>query len=252
MQVEGKKVIWLGETPSTNMEAKRLASSGAPEWTVVAADSQTAGRGRLGRSWHSDGPWGLWASVILRPSGFPAEKLPLLGIMTAVAVAKSIRALTGLEAKVKWPNDVEVEGRKVCGVLPEASFSGGLLEWIVIGFGINMEEPPSAMPPEIKERAASIEGLCGLKIDRCVMLKAVMQELGSLYGSYLKQEMASIMSEIRKLSTLLGKAISVYSPQGSFDATAVDMDDFGALIVETEGGGTRRLLSGEVSVRRPT
>lgn len=243
------EVIWLKSTVSTNAELKSLAASGAPEWTTVVSDSQSEGRGRLGRSWHSDGPWGLWASILLRPAIVP-EKAPLLGIMGALAVVRSLKALAGLNAGIKWPNDVELDGFKLCGVLPEAGFGPSGLEWVVLGIGINLSEPPIPMPEELSGKAASVERLSGISIQRPVMLERLLKELRSLYNSYMSDGGSSLLKGASSSSVLEGKKITVLAGGNSYEAKAIGMDEFGALVVEDGSGARRRLLSGEVSVRR--
>jgi BirA family biotin operon repressor/biotin-[acetyl-CoA-carboxylase] ligase len=243
------EVIWLKSTASTNAELKALAASGVPEWTTIVADSQSGGRGRLGRSWHSDGPWGLWASILLRPAIAP-EKAPLLGIMGALAVVHSLKALAGLNAGIKWPNDVELDGFKLCGVLPEAGFGLSGLEWVVLGIGINLSEPPIPIPEELAGKAASVERLSGINIQRPVMLERLLRELRSLYNVYVSDGGTSLLKGARAASVLDGKKITVLTGGISYEAKAIGMDEFGAMVIEDGSGARRRLLSGEVSVRR--
>jgi len=242
-------VIWLKETDSTNAELKRLAAAGAPEWTVVVADRQTSGRGRLGKSWHSSGPWGLWVSILLRPDIGP-ERAPFFSILAAVAVADAIKLSTGLDAGIKWPNDVEVAGSKVSGILPESGIGPSGLEWLVIGIGVNLNDPPDPLPEEIRDRAATLEALCGSKTDRSSLLDMVLDGMRKLYNLYIEEGAGSILERAGKLSTVIGKKLSVTGHGEASEVTALGMDEFGALLVEEAAGRTRRLLSGEVSVRR--
>lgn len=243
------KVIWLKETDSTNAELKRLAAAGAPEWAMVIADRQTSGRGRLGRSWYSSGPWGLWVSILLRPRMEP-ERAPFFGILAAVAVADAIKMATGLDARIKWPNDVEVAGSKVSGILPESGIGPSGLEWLVIGIGINLNEPSEPMPDEIKDRATTLEALCHKKTDRSVLLDMVLDGIRRLYNLYIEEGAENILERAEDLSTVIGKKLNVIGQGEVIEATALGMDEYGALLVEEAPGRTKRLLSGEVSVRR--
>jgi BirA family biotin operon repressor/biotin-[acetyl-CoA-carboxylase] ligase len=242
-------IIRLGEIGSTNTELKAMARDGAPEGTVLVADSQTGGRGRLGRSWHSDGPWGLWVSVLLRPR-IEAERAPFLGMLMALAAARAVRKLSGLEAGIKWPNDVEVGGFKVAGILPEAGTGPSGLQWVVIGLGINLAAPLSSFPEELKGRASSIGALAGIAPTRDSVLDAVLGELGSLYPSFLSGEDGKLIAEINSISTIDGKRITVFAGESSYPATALRAEPSGALIVMNDEGKLISLLSGEVSIRR--
>lgn len=242
-------VIWLNRASSTNDEVKRLASKGAPQWTAVVADRQDGGRGRLGRSWHSDGPWGLWVSYLLRPRLEP-EKAPLLGILAGLAAALAIRRLTGLQALVKWPNDVEVDGFKVCGILPEAGIGPSGLDWVVIGAGMNLNEPPDPMPDEIRARATTLEALCGQRTERSAMLSEMLDRMQELYDGFLSGGPDNALDLAGRMSALGHGGITVIEGRKSYKARAMGMDGYGALLVEDEDGIGRRLLSAEVSVRR--
>lgn len=243
------QVIRLGEVGSTNTELKAMARGGAPEGTVLVADSQTGGRGRLGRSWHSDGPWGLWVSVLLRPQAEP-ERAPLLGMVLALAAAKALKRLTGLNAGIKWPNDVEVNGLKVAGILPEAGTGPSGLEWVVLGLGLNLMNPPSSFPEEIMGRASSIEALSGVRLKREVSLDALLDELMPLYSSFLDGKESELVSEISSKSTIEGNRITVTAGESCYPATALRTEPSGALSVMDDEGRLISLLSGEVSIRR--
>lgn len=243
------KVIRLGEVGSTNTELKAMARDGASEGTVLVADSQTGGRGRMGRSWHSDGKWGLWASVLIKPDVGP-EEAPFLGMVMALAAVNAIRRLTGLDAGIKWPNDVEALGLKVAGILPEAGIGPAGLEWVVIGLGLNLTDPPSSFPPELKGRASSIEALSGIRIPVDGALHAVLDELKVLYQSFLAGKQGELAREVSRLSTIEGKRITVFAADRSYPAMALMTEPSGALTVIDEEGRLISLLSGEVSIRR--
>lgn len=242
-------IIALDQVESTNTELKAMARQGAPEATVLVADSQTAGRGRLGRSWHSDGPWGLWVSVLLRPRIGP-ERAPFLGMLMALAAAKAVRRLTGLDAGIKWPNDIEVGDFKIAGILSEAGTGTSGLEWVVVGLGMNLANPPSSFPRELEGRASSIEALSGILPSRGAVLDAVLEELGALYSCFLDGGEGVLVSRISELSTVEGKRITVMAAGASYIATAVKTEPSGALTVIDEDGRTISLISGEVSIRR--
>lgn len=242
-------VIWLERASSTNDVVKKLAIEGAPEWTTVVADYQDAGRGRLGRSWHSDGPWGLWASILLRPSIEPV-KAPFLGILAGLAAAEAIISLIGLKARVKWPNDVEVQGLKVCGVLPESGIGPSDLDWVVIGVGMNLNEPPCPMPTEIRSRATTLEAVSGKRTERREMMSAMLNSMQRLYDDYVSNGPEEALNMAERISAISGCRLTVMEGRDNYEARAIRMDEAGALIVELPDGTKRRLLSAEVSVRR--
>lgn len=242
-------VIWLESASSTNDAVKRLAIEGAPEWTTVVADYQDAGRGRLGRSWHSDGPWGLWASILLRPRIEPV-KAPFLGILAGLAAAEAIISLTGIKARVKWPNDVEVQGLKVCGVLPESGIGNSGLEWVVIGVGMNLNEPPVPMPPEIRSRATTLQAISGKMTERRDMLSALLDRMQKQYDDYVSNGPEEALDMAERLSAISGRIITVIEGGDTYEARAIRTDEAGALIVELPDGTKKRLLSAEVSIRR--
>ena len=167
----GRHIHWLDSTGSTNDVAARLAESGAGEDNMVVAEMQTAGRGRHGRVWFSPPGAGLYVSMIMRPAGATTgEENPaaLLTLAAGVAIAEAVRAVTGLPSQIKWPNDIVVGTRKLAGILAEGVVQAGTLQYIVLGFGLNLRT--AAYPPELSARATSIEAETGRPVDLAVML----------------------------------------------------------------------------------
>ncbi len=245
-------IVRVDETDSTNRMARALAESGACDGTVVVARRQTAGRGRMGRSWLASGDFGLWFSAVLRPQ-FEANLGGLLGIGAAVAVARAVDKLTGVCADLKWPNDVLIGGRKVCGVLAEASTVGGRLEWAVVGVGINLFPPEGGFPAELALIATSLSEHLGTEavIDRERMLGAVLDELadrrallerGACGARALRDEAERLMR------ATIGRRITVKAMSGQFKAVAVRLDDEGGLVVLDDCGESIRVTSADVSI----
>ncbi len=245
-------ILQVEETDSTNRMARALAESGACDGTVVVAGRQTAGRGRLGRSWLSKGDFGLWFSVLLRPQ-FEPNFGGLLGIGAAVAVARAVDKLTGVRADLKWPNDVLIGGRKVCGVLAEASTVCGRLEWAVVGVGINLFPPEGGFPPELSPVATSLSEHLGTEavIDRERLLWAVLDELadcrallerGARGAQALRDEAEALMR------AMIGHRITVKAASGQFEAVAARLDDEGGLVVVNDRGEPIRVTSADVSI----
>lgn len=240
--------------PSTNEHAKAIAAEGAPEGAVVVADTQTAGYGRLGRTFVSPAGCGLYASLILRPS-FPAETLPLITVAAAVAVAEATQTVSGVKTGIKWVNDVYIEKGKVSGILVETAFSAaGGVDYAVLGFGVNLfpwadrpaEAGPAATlfshtPPPTERRAA---------VDR--LLSEILRRF---YGYYAHLPEKAFMSEYRRRSVLTGKRVTVFDARDKekavplYEATVTDIDGEGALLLRADGGEEKRLTFGEVSVK---
>lgn len=245
-------IVRVDEADSTNRMARALAQSGACEHTVVVAKRQTAGRGRRGRSWLSEGDFGLWFSVLLRPE-FEPNFGGLLGIGAAVAVIRAVDKLTGVRADLKWPNDVLIRGRKVCGVLAEASTVAGRLEWAVVGVGINLFPPEGGFGPELADVATSLSEHLHAEavIDRERLLAAVLDELGGCLalldqGAHGARALADQAEHL--MQAMMGRQIRVKAASGEFTAVAARLDDEGGLVVLSDSGKSIRVTSADVSI----
>lgn len=231
---------------STNIVAKELAAKGVREGTVVAAIEQTEGRGRMGRSFYSPASTGIYFSVILRPMLNMEDSL-LITTAAAVAVAKAIESVAGIKASIKWVNDVYVEGKKVCGILTEASlnFESGGLEYAVLGIGINIETKD--FPEGLNQTAGSVfkDKPSGAPI-KSMLLAEVLNNLADSMSSLTDR---SLIEEYKNRSFLIGKNILVLRGQNAIPAKAIDIDDKAHLVVEYEDGSKEALNSGEVSIR---
>jgi BirA family biotin operon repressor/biotin-[acetyl-CoA-carboxylase] ligase len=237
------QILWYAETASTNDLAAAMAERGAPEGRVVVANAQSAGRGRHGRSWASPPGAGLYVSAILRP---PERALPLLTIAAGVAVAEGIQAAAGLAADVKWPNDVYAHGRKIAGVLAEASASNaaGAIQHVVIGAGINVM--PAAYPAEIANRATSLEVELGRAVDRGLLLAEYLCALAARYRDLQEGRRDLVVRAWRgRAASMLGRRVQWDAPGATRDGVALDIDDTGALVVRT-AAGPMRVTAGEV------
>ena len=236
----GRRVHWFPTIGSTNDVAGRLADAGEAEGTVVVADAQTAGRGRHGRVWISPPAAGLYTSIVLRP---PAPALDLITLTAGVALAEGLRAASGIDTAVKWPNDIYVHARKVAGILAEGGASSGGSH-VVLGFGINLM--PAAMPPEVASRATAIETELGRAVDRGLVLAECLAAFARWYGQLRRGEREAILTAWRTLArSTFGRAVEWDSPAGVSTGVAEDIDGSGALLVRT-ATGRERLRSGEV------
>lgn len=234
-----------GEVTSTNRLAKEAAEQGAPEGTVIVAHAQTAGRGRLGRTFCSPPDTGLYMSIVLRPT-LPAEKALSVTTAAAVAVARAIERVSPRQARIKWVNDVFCDDKKVCGILTEASLdteTGGL-SYAVLGIGINVRDPKDGFPADLRDIAASVFGEGGG--DRAALAAAVLDEFFSLYAR-LDEE--AFVAEYRERSLMPGHQVIVRKPQGDRAATALEVDAQCRLRVRYDDGEEDTLSSGDVSIR---
>jgi BirA family biotin operon repressor/biotin-[acetyl-CoA-carboxylase] ligase len=243
----GRRMHWLESTASTNDVASRLAEDGAEEGTTVVAEMQTAGRGRHGRVWFSPPGAGLYVSVIVRPGGDLANDenpTALLTLASGVAIAEAVRGVTGLPVEIKWPNDVVIGGRKLAGVLTEAVVQAGALQFVIVGFGVNLL--PSTYPRELASRVTSIEAETTRPIDRALMLAEILAALGERYADLRAGRFDAILSAWRQLAASLpGARVEWDSPAGVVRGLAQDIDRHGALLVRA-GGKVERVVSGEV------
>ncbi len=228
---------------STNRLAKERAEQGAPEGLCIISDAQTAGRGRLGRSFCSPAGTGLYMSIVLRPS-LPAQKVLSVTTAAAVAVCRAIERLSDRTAQIKWVNDVYCDGKKVCGILTEAGFQGDKLAYAVLGIGINVSDPAGGFPAEIEAVAGSVFGQ--EKGDRKALAAAVLEAFFEEYAHLTEER---FVAEYRARSCLVGKPITVKAPSGDREATAIGVDEQCRLLVRYADGGEDTLSSGDVSIR---
>ncbi len=237
----GNTIEFYEQLPSTNDTAKACASTAA-HGTVILADRQTAGRGRFTRQFFSPQQDGIYMSVILR-HGIKTDTVGLLTCATAVAVARAIEALIPATVHIKWVNDLLIHGKKVCGILTEASLTpDGTYDFAVIGIGINVST--LQFPAELDAIASSLLKECGVCPDRAALCAAVLRELETVLD---KLESRAFLQESRTRSAVLGKDITVICGDRHYTAHALDIDDDGGLVVQTENG-IHTVRSGEVSV----
>lgn len=245
----GKPLHFFPSIDSTNTYAARLAREGAAEGCAVIADEQTGGKGRLGRSWVSPPGVNLYMSLILRPAVSTAT-VPQVGLLAAVAVADAIEDVCPLIPAIKWPNDILIDGKKVCGILAEMQTEAGLLKAVVLGIGVNVNAPLSAFPEELRDKASSLFLLGGREIDRSAFTAAVLTHLEKLYILWLEEGFPALRPLWERRATgLLGKVITVAAAEGTITGTVQGLDSDGALLLGDEGSETlRRVLAGDVTV----
>lgn len=232
-------IVMFDEVDSTNNAAKR--SSDMPDGTLFVSEIQTGGKGRFGRAWSSPRGNGIWMSLLLKPHMLPQD-VSQITLIAGMAVAKGI----GCGAAIKWPNDVVIGTKKVCGILTEMSAEIERVNYIVCGIGINVNTP--LFDGELEKRATSLYIETGEKYERSVLISRVMNEFERLYKIFILDGISGIADEYRSLCITVGREVSVIYPNRTISGRAVDIDNDGQLIVET-ANGIITVASGEVSVR---
>jgi BirA family transcriptional regulator, biotin operon repressor / biotin---[acetyl-CoA-carboxylase] ligase len=223
---------------STQAVLGRLAANGAPEGTVVAARHQTAGRGSRGKQWWDAPGESLMFSALLRP-GVPIARAPQLSLVSGVGVVDALHTCCDVDARIRWPNDVLIEGKKVCGVLPEAvSHADGRVNYVLLGIGINVHQ--REFPLELRDTATSLLLATGVMHDRAQLLSAMLTALDRRYGEWLSSGFAELRVEWRKRAAMLGQRVRM---RDGSEGLAVDVDDTGALLVDTGRGALTRVVS---------
>jgi BirA family biotin operon repressor/biotin-[acetyl-CoA-carboxylase] ligase len=247
-----RNVISLRRATSTSAVAMALAADGCPDGTVVTADEQTRGRGRLGRSWHSPAGAGLWFSVVLRPD-LPLSRAQVLTFLGAVAVARALRDLHGIPARLKWPNDVVAGGRKLAGVLTEVAGEQGLVRHVVVGVGINVLIPAALMPGALREEAGSVADFAGgaaSGVARVPILRRVLEEMDSRYRACGRDGGAALVREWRSLTHMNGTIVRLRHMARTWEGTVVGVDPDGSLLLRMASGVTHHFVAGDVTVLR--
>lgn len=255
LEIEGKlttKIIgcnyhYQESTDSTNTVARNLAMKGAKEGTIVIAEEQVAGRGRIQRGWFSPYTKGLWMSLILRPPFLPMEA-PKCTLMAAVAITKAFHELGLTDARIKWPNDILVNGKKIVGILTEMQASMEQIHFIVIGIGINVSLQEDDLPDEIKEIATSF-WMENVRVSRTEVLAMVAKHLEEQYMYVCENGFGKILDEWRNLSMMLGKEVQVNEVNNTYTGFADDIDADGNLLVTLHDGSVHRVVAGDISVR---
>ncbi len=243
----GRETVYYEETDSTNIRAKLAGEAGGAHGTLFVADRQAAGRGRRGRSWDSPKGVCVYMTLLLRPTLAPADA-PMLTLVMALGVAEAVRELTGLEAGIKWPNDIVLNGKKICGILTEMSTEIDYINYVVTGVGINANQ--DIFPEELQKTATSlfIEGK--KQVRRSQLIAAVMARYEENYETFMKTEdLSGILEAYNRVLVNCGRDVRILDPTGEYCAHASGVNERGELVVTTPEGEERRIFAGEVSVR---
>lgn len=242
----GRHVVYLESTQSTNEEAKKIAREGAEEGTIVVAEEQITGHGRLARGFYSPFAKGIWFSLILRPKFFPMEASKCT-LLAAVGVCRGIRRMGLADAGIKWPNDILVHGKKLVGILTLMSASMEKIDYIIMGIGINTGIKKNEFPEDFREGATSFLNE-GINVSRKDLLAAIFGELEKEYSIAQDEGFDKVLDDWRALSVTLGQEVRIIFGDDSYTGKAVDIDRDGCLLVNT-GSEVKRVIAGDVSIR---
>jgi BirA family biotin operon repressor/biotin-[acetyl-CoA-carboxylase] ligase len=246
----GKDIIFLKETDSTNNELKRLAASGAPEGTVVIAERQLAGRGRRGRTWETGEGKAITMSILLRPEISPTN-VQAITLAASCAVVRTIEPFTSVKPEIKWPNDILLSGKKVCGILTEMTAEPDRILSIIVGIGLNVFQQKEDFAEELKETATSIALNSSCPLSRSVLASAILEEFEILYLDFIhRQSTAKFLDIWRSFSCTIGCDIIISQGEKNWQAKALDVLEDGCLLVESADGARQAIASGEISIRK--
>ena len=247
-RIIGRRIEYYEELESTNTEALRLALENAPEGTVVIADAQSEGRGRLDRIWESPPSLNLYLSVVLRPD-IPAAASSLIPLMVGVAVADIISKYGPGQVRLKWPNDVLIDGKKICGILTEMRTKADRVHFIIVGIGVNINMRKLDFPRGIRETATSLRILTECELDRIDVAIRLFESLERWYRIFLSGGEAAIREKWLQYAELIGKRIEVVFKSDTQRGTVAGLDENGALLLEGETG-VQQVLAGDVYIER--
>ncbi len=244
----GRSFIYRQEIDSTNREARRQAEAGAPHGLVVLAERQTAGRGRLTRHWESPAGTGIWMSLLLRPP-FSPQRAPRLTLLAALAVCQALQESGVRDVGIKWPNDIMIRGKKVCGILTEMRADMDRMEWAVVGIGLNVGQ--RQFPAELAETASSLYLSCGRDFDRAALTAGILLAYERNYEILLAEGFAPIRAAWKENCVTLGRPVTARIFEQCWEGVAEDIDSEGSLLVRQADGELVTVLAGDVTLRIP-
>ncbi len=243
----GRNVVYLERTGSTNQDAKRLAEEGAQDGTLVVTDCQETGKGRRGRGWVSPPGINIYFTLLLRPQ-FQPDKASMLTLVMALSVAQAIERRTGYTPGIKWPNDIVMDGKKVCGILTEMTLEEEYIQSVVIGVGINVGQ--TDFPEEIKDKATSLALKCGTGTARSSLIAGIMERFEKNYALFEKNLDLSYLKDTYETYLVnKNREVRILDPAGEYEGRAEGINEKGELLIELPDGSVRRVYAGEVSVR---
>ena len=248
-RVIGRDIRVFEQTTSTNDVIERLARDGVKEGVVVFAESQTRGRGRLGRKWLSPERKGLWFSVLLRPALRPPETTRLT-VASATALWRAIKSVTGLQPEIKWPNDILIGGKKVAGILTELSAELDRVRHVILGMGVDVNQVAGEFPPELRKTATSLRLESGRTISRAELAAAILRELDGDYTRLCGGRFAAVADEWEAHCKTIGRNVTIQMGERRIRGRVESLDDDGALLLRTEHGHLEHIMGGDVTLEK--
>jgi len=248
-QIIGRDIRVFQETQSTNDVVEKLAQDGVREGVVVFAESQTRGRGRLGRKWISPARKGLWFSVLLRPDLRP-QAATQLTVAAATALVRAIESCTSLRMEIKWPNDILIRGKKVAGVLTELNAELDHVKYLILGIGVDVNLGASDLPADLRKIATSLKIEAGESFRRADLAAAIMRELDRDYERIRKQQFAAVADEWQRHCTTLSQRVAIHIGERTLEGRAESLDADGALLLRTDHGHLERVIGGDVILQK--
>jgi BirA family transcriptional regulator, biotin operon repressor / biotin---[acetyl-CoA-carboxylase] ligase len=246
-EVIGRDIQVFQETTSTNDVIEKLAHDGVREGVVVFAESQTKGRGRLGRKWLSPAKGGLWFSLLLRPKLRPQEATQLT-VASGTALRRAIESHTGLKAEIKWPNDILVQGRKVAGILTELTAELDRIKHVILGIGVNVNLNPGDFPSELRGLATSLKAELGKPVSRPELALAILRELDLDYARIISGQFATVADEFEQYCTTIAHDVVIRTGERQIRGCAESLGEDGALLLRTDHGRLERVIGGDVTL----
>ncbi len=241
--VIGHDIHYFNEVDSTNEVAKYLAEKGAEDGTVVVAETQNKGKGRRGKTWISP-PGGIWMSVILRPE-IPPHRASQLTLVTGVVVAKTIKEELNIDVGIKWPNDILIGDKKVCGILTEVNATMDKVNYLVVGIGIDMNVDVPMLPSDLQKGATSLKNELDTEINGALLVQKFLLKFENIYNDFKDGKLPEILNEWRAMSSTIGTSVEVRTRGKRVQGYAVGINGEGILILEMEDGSLRKMISGE-------
>lgn len=239
----GREIYSFHEVESTNSVAKFLAKFGAPEGSVIISETQTKGKGRRGKKWESPSG-GIWLSIILKPMIEPS-KAPIITLATGVAVAKTLKRMN-IDARIKWPNDILINNKKVCGILTEANAKFNSVDYVIVGVGIDSNLDTNILAENLRKGATSLKNETQVEIEESKIISNFLNEFEKIYNLFKEKKFDEILYDWRRMSQTIGNYVEIKQPLGKvLHGTAVGINDQGALILELDNGKLKKIISGE-------
>lgn len=242
----GQSIRYFHQVESTQLIAHQWAEEGAPEGALVVAEHQSSGRGRMGRRWYSPAESGIWMSMILRPQ-IELRKAPQLTLLTAVAVTRAMKQMhPGLDIRIKWPNDILIGSKKVCGILTELNAESDRIHYLVIGMGINVNAETDSFPEEVRQIATSLRAETGTHSNRAELVRFICEQLEQLYQLFLEEGFHPIKLLWESYAVFIGEKRRISTMEGVFEGIIKGIDEEGVLLLELNNGIIKKILSADL------